>query len=94
MASKIATARLEARISTDLHSLLKKAADLQGRTMTDFVVSAVQDAAYSAIEQAGIIKLTLDDQECFVQTLLSPPSPNSALKRAFERHSKLVSKSE
>lgn len=94
MASKIATARLEARISTELHSLLKKAAELQGRTMTDFVVSAVQDAAHRAIEQAGIIKLTLDDQECFVQALLSPPSPNPALKRAFERHSKLVSKSE
>ena len=41
----ISTARLEARISTDLHSMLKRAAELQGRTMTDFVVSAVQDAA-------------------------------------------------
>ena len=39
------TARLEARISTDLHSMLKRAAELQGRTMTDFVVAAVQDAA-------------------------------------------------
>jgi uncharacterized protein (DUF1778 family) len=40
-----ATARLEARISTDLHAMLKRAAEIQGRTMTDFVVSAVQDAA-------------------------------------------------
>ena len=48
----ISTARLEARISTDLHSMLKRAAELQGRTMTDFVVSAVQDAAQHAIQQA------------------------------------------
>ena len=47
----ISTARLEARISTDLHSMLKRAAELQGRTMTDFVVAAVQDAAQRAIEQ-------------------------------------------
>ena len=44
------TARLEARISTDLHAMLKRAAELQGRTMTDFVVAAVQDAAQRAID--------------------------------------------
>ena len=48
----ISTARLEARISTDLHSMLKRAAELEGRTMTDFVVSAVRDAAQRAIELA------------------------------------------
>ncbi len=38
--------------------MLKRAAEIQGRTMTDFVVSAVQDAAQRAIEQAEIIRLT------------------------------------
>lgn len=42
MPAATTTARLEARISTDLHLMLKRAAELQGRTMTDFVVSAVQ----------------------------------------------------
>ncbi|EGQ64222.1 hypothetical protein GGI1_24171 [Acidithiobacillus sp. GGI-221] len=84
------TARLEARISTDLHAMLKRAAELQGRTMTDFVVAAVQDAAQRAIEQAGILRLTLVDQECFARALLSPPQPTPALKRAFARRSKLL----
>ena len=53
------TARLEARISTDLHAMLKRAAELQGRTMTDFVVAAVQDAAQRAIEQAEVVRLSL-----------------------------------
>ena len=44
-----ATARLEARISTDLHAMLKRAAELQGRTVTDFVVTAVQEAAQRSI---------------------------------------------
>ena len=84
------TARLEARISVDLHSMLKRAAELQGRTMTDFVVAAVQTAAQSAIEQADVIRLSLADQECFAKTLLSPPPQNEALKRAFDRKNKLL----
>jgi len=84
------TARLEARISPELHSMLKRAAQLQGRTMTDFVVAAVQEAAQRAIEQAEVIRLSLADQECFAQALLSPPKPAPALERAFVRRSKLL----
>lgn len=90
MPTAVSTARLEARISTDLHSMLKRAAEIQGRTMTDFVVSAVQDAAQQAIAQSEVIRLSLADQECFAQALLSPPKPAPALKRAFARHRKLV----
>ncbi len=84
------TARLEARISVDLHSMLKRAAELQGRTMTDFVVAAVQTAARDAIERADVVRLSLADQECFAQALISPPPQNDALKRAFERRSNLL----
>ncbi len=84
------TARLEARISIDLHAMLKRAAELQGRTVTDFVVSTVQEAARKTIQQAEITRLSVEDQECFAQALLSPPKPNAALKRAFKRHAKLI----
>ena len=57
------TARIEARSSTHLHSMLKRAAELQGSTMTDFVVTAVQDAAQRAIEHAEVINLLLADRE-------------------------------
>ena len=84
------TARLEARITPDLHSLLKRAAEIQGRTMTDFVVAAVQDAAQRAIEQAEVVRLSLADQECFAQALLSPQAPAPALERAFARRRNLL----
>ena len=58
--------------------------------MTDSVVSAVQDAAQRATEQAEVIRLSLADQECFAQTLLSPPKPAPALERAFAHRSKLL----
>ena len=90
MPATIATARLEARISTDLHSMLKRAAELQGRTMTDFVVAAVQDAAQLAIERSEVVRLSLSDQQSFAQALLAPPDPAPALKRAFARRKKLL----
>lgn len=90
MPTSISTARLEARISTDLHAMLKRAAELQGRTLTDFVVTAVQDAAQRAIEQSEVIRLSLADQQCFAQALLSPPPPAPALERAFVRRNKLL----
>jgi uncharacterized protein (DUF1778 family) len=84
------TARLEARITTELHGQLKRAAELQGRTMTDFVVAAVQEAARQAIEQADIVRLSVADQACFAQALLAPPQPAPALERALARRSKLL----
>jgi uncharacterized protein (DUF1778 family) len=71
--------------------MLKRAAEIQGRTVTDFVVAAVQDAAQRAIEQSDVIRLSLLDQRCFAQALISPPKPTAALKRAFARRRKLVS---
>ncbi|MBL0231096.1 MAG: DUF1778 domain-containing protein [Moraxellaceae bacterium] len=90
MSSTTSTARLEARISTNLHAMLKRAAELQGRTMTDFVAMAVQDAAQRVIAEADVIRLSLADQECFAQALLSPPQPTPALERAFARRQKLL----
>jgi len=94
MRSNPLTARLEARISTDLHGLLKRAAELQGRTMTDFVVAAVQDAAQRAIEQAEVIRLSMADQQCFADALLSPPKPQPALKRALAHRKRLLTEEE
>ena len=77
----ISTARLEARISTDLHSMLKRAAELQGRTMTDFVVSAVQDAAQRAqrIRELESIALKTNQTQLFIET----PYRNTALLQAL-----------
>jgi uncharacterized protein (DUF1778 family) len=84
-----ATARLEARISPDLHALLRRAAELQGRTVTDFVADSLRVAAYKALDEATTTRLSREDQMRFVELLLNPPPPNAALKRAFERRKKL-----
>jgi len=85
-----ATARLEARISPELHAQLKHAAALQGRTLTDFVIAAVQEAAQQAITQAEVLHWSLADQTCFAQALFSPPPPTPALQRALARRQRLL----
>ena len=84
------SARLEARISHDLHVFVKRAAEIQGRTMTDFVVHALQSAASQAIEQADHVRMTMADQEAFAQALISPAKPNAALQRAFANANQLL----
>ncbi len=83
-------ARLEARINPEIHALLKRAAEIQGRTLSDFVVSAARTAALETIEQAGVIHLSLDDQQRFAAELIDPSPLAPAMERAIERHEKLI----
>ena len=85
------SARLEARMSHDLHQTVKRAAEIQGRTVTDFVVHSLQLAAAQAIEQADQVRLSLADQEAFANALIAPAKPNAALKRALAKANTLLS---
>jgi uncharacterized protein (DUF1778 family) len=84
-------ARLEARISPEIKALLQKAADLEGRTLTDFVVATVQAEACRVIEQHQSLKLSIEDSEAFVDALLNPPKPNDALNSAALRYKQVMS---
>ena len=82
--------RIEARVNPETQTLLKRAADLQGRSLSDFVVSAARVAALETIETMESIKLSRDAQALFVQLLLDPPEPNDALRRAVQAHEELI----
>jgi uncharacterized protein (DUF1778 family) len=84
------TARIEARVAPEVLTLVKRAAEMQGRSVSDFVVSAAQDAARRAIEEAEILRLSAAGQRAFAEALLNPPAPSEGLKRAFESHRRLV----
>ena len=84
------TARLEARLPNEVLTRLKRAAEIQGRTLTDFVVAAADEAACRAIEQTEIIRLSIEDRREIAKALLNPPKPEPALKRAFKRRRQLL----
>lgn len=83
------TARLEARLPNDVHALLKRAAEIEGRSLTDFVVSAARAAACRTIEETEIIRLSVEDQRQVAEALRNPPEPAPALKKAFLRRREL-----
>jgi len=68
---------------------LKRAAEIQGRTLTDFVVAAADEAACRTIEQTEIIRLSVEDQRQIAAAILNPPEPGPALRRAARRYRKL-----
>ncbi len=83
------TARLEARLPNEVMARLKRAAEIQGRTLTDFVVAAADEAACRAIEQTEIIRLSIEGQRQIAEAILNPPAPNRALKKAAKRYREL-----
>jgi uncharacterized protein (DUF1778 family) len=87
------TARIEARIAPDALAIVRRAAEIQGRSVSDFVVAAAQEAATRTIEQAHVIKLSIEDQRAFAAAIIKPPEPTPALRRAFRRHRNLINDS-
>ncbi|MER8535412.1 DUF1778 domain-containing protein [Mesorhizobium sp. M1005] len=84
------TARLEARISPDMLDVVKRAAEIQGRSVSDFVVAAAQEAAQRTIENTTIMRISLEDQRAMMEAILNPPEPNEALRKAADAHKRLV----
>jgi uncharacterized protein (DUF1778 family) len=84
------TARIEARITPDALAVVRRAAEIQGRSISDFVVAAAQDAAERAIEQTQIIRLSVEDQLAFADAIINPPSPSPALLQAAQAHLRLI----
>ncbi len=82
--------RLEARISRDQKALFQRAAELRGRTLSDFVISSVNDAALRVIEETQMIRLGEEDSRAFVEALLNPREPNAQLKKAAQRYLKVT----
>src|SRR5580704_2743545 len=80
--------RLEARVTPDQKELIERAACVQGRTVTDFVVSTLQEAAKQAIADHTVWKLTQEQQKVFLDALTKPPAPNQELQEAYKRFRK------
>lgn len=90
MAAASRTSRIEARISPEALKIVRRAAEIQGRSVSDFVVAAAQEAAQRAVSEVEVLRLSSDAQEQFISLLLNPPKPNAALARAFKRHRAMV----
>jgi uncharacterized protein (DUF1778 family) len=84
------TARIEARIAPDALAIVRRAAEIQGRSVSDFVVAAAQEAAERTIEKTEIIRLSVEGQRAFAEAILNPPKPSAGLRKAAKAHRQLI----
>lgn len=90
MPAKTRKARFEARVPAGVRALIRRAASIEGRSMTDFVFDAAQAAARRAIADADVVRLSEEDRRRFAESLIRPSAPARALGRAFQRRAKLL----
>jgi uncharacterized protein (DUF1778 family) len=80
------TARLEGRLTDDQKALFQHAADLTGRSLTEFVVSSAQEVATRTVREHEVLTLSGRDRQVFVHSLLKAISPNKRLRQAARRY--------
>lgn len=78
--------RLETRVTREQKRLLQRAAELSGRSLSDFVISSAQEAAARAVQHYQVMTLSARDQEIFVNSLLHTPRPNAKLRAALKSY--------
>jgi len=72
------TARPEARIAPEALAVVRRAAEIQGRSISDFVVAAAQEAAQKMVSEVEVIRRSREAQEQFLPI-------DSALRRLASR---------
>lgn len=82
--------RLETRVTTEQKALIAHAAALEGRSITDFVLASVHDAAKRAIAEHERIQLSVRDSRAFVEALLTPREPSRRMRDRVATYTALI----
>ncbi len=84
--------RFDARLNAEQKLLIQRAADLEGRTMTDFVLHSAEAAAQRTIQERAMLVLSARNSEAFVDAILKPAAPGRALRTAAEHYKRNLSR--
>jgi uncharacterized protein (DUF1778 family) len=77
-------ARLGIRVDGRTKEIVARAARLERRSLTDFCLTALTEAARLTIARHETLVLSERDREIFFDALVHPPKPNARLRRAFK----------
>ena len=90
MAQETRTEVIEAQTSPAVRQLLERAAKLEGRSLSDFVISMATAGAKRTIQEFNDISLSAVDQQAFAESLLNPNPVPEAFEKAKQNHEKLI----
>jgi uncharacterized protein (DUF1778 family) len=80
--------RLEIRATPEQKRLFERAAQIRGTSVTDFVVSKLQEAALEIVQETESMRLREEDRKVFFNALANPPAPKAYAKAAVARYKK------
>lgn len=83
-------ARLNIRVRPDIKDRIEKAANISGKTLTDFAVSALSETADEVLEHYHATELSNHDRDIFLNVLDQKSRPNKLLVRAAKTHKRLI----
>jgi uncharacterized protein (DUF1778 family) len=84
-------ARFDARLTKDQKQNFERAAAIGGyRSLSDFVISIVEERAQQIITDSERIIASKRDAEIFFNAIMNPGLPNEALRLAVEEYKKLT----
>lgn len=83
--------RMEARLKPEQKQLIERAAELQGVSLTNFILAHLLPVATATIQESETLRLRNEDREVFISALLNPPKANKFAKGAVSRYKKQVS---
>ncbi|MBI1389857.1 MAG: DUF1778 domain-containing protein [bacterium] len=70
--------------------VIQQAAQLNGESMSEFVIRHVLKSAQRSVQRQSLIQLSKSGQEKLVRALLSKSSPNQTLIQAANEYKKLM----
>jgi uncharacterized protein (DUF1778 family) len=86
MSAELKKERLDVRLPQAAKNQIEKAAELQGRSVSDFVVAAALSQATQVIEQQMVLKLCLEDSLALAEAFINEPKPNLKAIEAAKRY--------
>jgi len=90
MSKPLKTERIEARVEPEIRNLIHEAAELEGCSVSEFMVASAKERAEKALHHQQLIRLTAESQMRFAELVLDPPPPNDAMNEAIELHSQQI----
>ena len=75
---------LNIRIKPELRGLIDRAAELSGKTRTDFVLDAARHAAEDALLDRTVFAVNPKAYAEFLARLDAPPRPSARLRRSLQ----------
>jgi uncharacterized protein (DUF1778 family) len=82
--------RIYARVTPRQKSLIQRAAELKGLSISDYMIVNLEREAEQTIATTQIIELTAKDSLKLVEMLLNPPEPSENMKKAARRYQELT----